>query len=397
MRRALWLLAFAAAPGCVVPDVTLDGLPCDPSGGCLSGYVCVNGACVLPGKPGGADAGVAADGGQDAGGCDAPPSCSPDGWLALCDGGLTACADGGVCDLGSCRPACLSDGGCGNGSCDQALGGCVPASPCQRNGDCLPPDVCLGGVCLAPPPAGSGPNCAALDAGPADAGGMVTVSGPVTLFPDNTADPSLDGGIVVFFGPSGEQLAPPVTAVPQGGAPWPVYQLQLPAQVGPVIAAVTSPGVGAITYFPNLVVRGQPGQSLSLGLYAVVSQSKFLANVPALTGVTPQAGHLTWVGQAARCDVSAYLQGFTVGLSPAPGFLGYYGSSYAGLSPSASSSSSLGSFVAVDAPYGTTSYALAYSDAAGQLTGFLQGTFTPPPFTPNRPIAVALLYPGEAE
>ncbi|MHB1847368.1 MAG: hypothetical protein ACYCWW_21295 [Deltaproteobacteria bacterium] len=391
-------VALLLASGCIVPDIPLAGLPCDPSGNCLAGYVCVANQCVVPG---GNDAGSGpADGGVDGGSCSAPPSCTADGHLLLCDGGTASCplmgSLPGVCDLGACRARCQS-GGCDPASsapsaCDLSLGACLPAPTCGgAAGPCAAAgDGCVAGVCVASPPdggpdGGGGPGCEGFPLADAGAPGSFTVSGQLTLFPDRAADSSLLGGTVTFYQPDGGLLA--TTSIVQQA--FPSYSVQLQSDTGPAFAAVSLPNGGPVTYFPDLQIWARAGAALDLSFYTVAGPS-FLSGLPTLTGVTPQPGHLTWIGTAARCDDSAYITGYAVGLSPAPGFVGYYASG--DQLSNATSSGGIGEFVAVDAPYATTSYVMAVND--GQEAALVSGTFSPPPFSSSQPVAVALIYPN---
>ncbi len=149
---------------------------------------------------------------------------------------------------------------------------------------------------------------------------------------------------------------------------------------GPTSALVTASGLMP-TYFPGLQISPGGGQ---LDLNAAVASS--FTNSPPAFGVLPS--QLVWVGQALTC-VDSTIGGFTVALSPAAAFLGYYDTG--SLSPTLTTSAATpggGEFVAFGAPYAQTDYVLALPDNT-----FLHGTFTPPAFD-GSPIAVALIYPN---
>jgi hypothetical protein len=404
MRRLL-LFCAALVGGCFVGTLDLTGFACDTgSHPCTSDYSCVipAGASVgtcLPqaASTGGTTGGGAAGGtsGGSSGGttggsaCGAAPTCAIGGGLLLCDGGVQPCGKGLACDYGKCVTGCSPTQTCDAGAvCDTSVDACLPANACATDGGgCANGELCLAAVCTpAPPVGGTVGSCNS----PGD-GGMVVVEGPVAIFPDVNGDPALeDGGTVTFF--NGSQTLPVVPIVAaSGGAPYPSYSITVP--VGTWTALVQQPGVLVPTYFPGLEVRGSEfGTTAELSLESVVE----LNQLPQIADVTPQPGHIFWVGRGTSCSGGGslnYLAGFTVGFSPVPPDLGYLGDQFQVVPGDTASTSPPGEFFAEDAPYATTQYTMALNGGAG-TTVLMSGTFVPPPYVPGQDIAVALVYPN---
>jgi hypothetical protein len=221
----------------------------------------------------------------------------------------------------------------------------------------------------------------------------VTLGGVVTVFPnkDATDVPLADGGTVTFFSlleDGGVAQVGPTPIVMAGS--FPSYSLTVP--VGTWTALVQETGVVLPTYFPGLQVRAsQLGGSAQLSLNAVVDID--VVGFPAIAGITPQAGHVYWVGLASNCSLTNYVGDYTLGLSPAPPGLGYLSSGLEVDPGLSASSSSVGEFFAEDAPYAPTQYAMAINGGTG-TTVLLNGTFVPPQYSPGQDIAVALIYPN---
>ncbi len=390
-------LLAALCAGCVVGNLDLTGKACDGPHPCADGFDCVAGLCEPAEAATGTDSGISPPppdgGGTDVGSCTAPPTCTSDHLgLRFCDGGVQPCGGGSACDFAACQTACGSGGSCPSGaSCDEAANACVASFDCSGGGGCGQGAICLASVCLAPPDAGPGPG--APCAGEGD-GGIVTVSGVVTLFPLADAASSLgDGGTVTFFyGADGGATA--MALIQQFVNGLPGYQIELPP--GPATALVQGPGL-IPTWFPGLTIQPSATGAGTLLLETVVS-ADFAASLPSQVGFSPDRGHLIWVGRAAPLDpgctpASHFLGGFTVGLAPAPGFLGYYRDDGTLSTSLGSSDPGLAEFIALDAPYAPTRYAIGVSTSSGPAA-LLAGTFTPPPFATGQLAAVSLVYPN---
>jgi hypothetical protein len=396
MRGALQC-ALVGTVGCVVGNLSLSGFDCDAYHPCENGYVCVptadGGTCQLA-----SDAGPA---------CTTHPTCTPNATgLQLCDGEVTPCAAGSVCDYGTCVLECVAAACGANQVCDTSVNACVATSACAPDGGACDLDrgqgICLAGVCVPTPPLSGTPVtlCSAADGG----SGMVQISGAVALFPSASVSAVLIGGTVTFTGPGG--ALPPASIVPASGTGLPSYTISVPEGTWTAIVQLSQTTTIA-TYFPDLEV-GLPnaGNVATLDLDAVVGPDLVaMLSRPAWDGgigYEPRAGHITWVARGATCDGSSFLGDVTIGLSPFAPYVGYYtvsGSSVE-IQPGASStSSSIGEILALDAPYSPTSYALAVggSPLQGPTANLLRsGTFTPPAYQPNQIVAVALIYPDYA-
>jgi hypothetical protein len=224
---------------------------------------------------------------------------------------------------------------------------------------------------------------------PSGDGGVINVTGPVAVFPNANGTPSLEsGGSVTFFNASTTLAAVPITAA--SPTPYPSYSINVPA--GTWTALVEQPGVLVPTYFPGLQVNPpQFGSTVQLPLDCAVE----VALLPQTSGSAPQPGHIYWVGRATSCDQTSYLADYTVGLSPAPAELGYLAvnGGQIEVDPGLTASSTVGEFLAEDAPYAITQYAMAINAGSGP-TVLMSGTFTPPPYVAGLSIAVALTYPN---
>ncbi len=380
-RRAAALLLPLAA--CVAGSLDLSGKGCDVNHPCVDGFTCAGGLC----QPSGAAPLV------DAGPQEAGPACgcSPGHHSVLfCDGTSAPCPAQAPCDLGSCLAACAPDGSCAPGAvCDEASEACVPAPECGPP-QCGGGEICVAAVCVAQPGGGASPAC-----GAAADGGVVELSGVIALFPfSEAADSLLDGGTVTFF-PEGDGGALLVPVAPQGDLPG------FSANLAPGSWTVLVQGPGVVpTYFPGLSLSPSVDGRASLLLDAVVPEG-FVASLRGQAGPPPDPAHLVWVGRAATLDPDCrldggFLGGYTVGLSPAPGWLGYYAQTDAGASVAASPSRSdpaMGEFVALDAPWAPTRYVLAIGAGDGSAIPLLSGTFVPPQ-NDGEGAAVALLYPN---
>jgi hypothetical protein len=401
MRRGLLFAALAlGAGGCFVGTLDLANFACDNgSHPCANGYSCVfgpdgGGTCVVQGSgtsssssSGGTTSGGSSSGSSGPGPCNGVPTCATSRGLLLCDGGVTPCGSGLACDYGACVSQCSGTQTCDAGAiCDTSVNACVLTQACSDGGGCPVGAFCGAGVCMSAPPVGSSVGACTLP----DGGGMVLVEGPVALFPLRNAAATLeDGGTVTFFNDTQTLKSVPIVPEPTGTVHVPSYSINVP--VGTWTALVQQAGV-LPTYFPGIEVQSsEVGSSAQVSLETVVA----LDSLPSFPGVTPQAGHIYWVGLATDCALSGFLGGYTVGLSPAAPELGFIGSGL-GLDPSLTSSSSLGygEFFAVDAPYAVTQYTLALGLSSGSPIVLMSGTFTPPTFSPGQTIAVALIYPN---
>ncbi len=311
------------------------------------------------------------------------PSCTSAGGILLCDGGVVSCLADQTCDFGACFPKCAS--GCSDGGiCDLAAEACIAGAACSANSECPTADSCLSGVCVtAPTGPASGTDCA--DAGPVrpdDAGEAISGAVGVILNTVESTTPPLDGGTVTFLFPDGGMTTSPIQ-YSNGSTRYSVPLLP----IGELTAVVSGPGL-VQTYFPGLQILPNTSE---LDLDTVVSVS-YLASLAAATGVSALKNQPVWVGEAITCGTSAAtpIGGYTVGLSPAPVFLGYY-EDVQGAPLSTSplpASTSLGEFVGFGAAYAATSYVMAAPDGV-----LLYGSFTPPALG-SSPIAVALIYPN---
>ncbi|HUB08837.1 MAG TPA: hypothetical protein VMB50_17650 [Myxococcales bacterium] len=409
MRRGPAIaVATLGVASCIVGTLDLTGFRCDGDHPCLSGYLCLpaadGGSCQIAGgssggTTGGGVGGSSGGGSGSSGGvpCTGVPTCSGDGTsLVLCDGGLLPCASGTACDYGTCRPACRA-GACDAGICDQAANACVPTAACAGAGGACglaggSTGICLAGLCTPVPPLGGSPG--SCDAGGLADAGPLLVGGVIALFPGAVADPGLlDGGSVTFFSAHGARVGP-LAIVPSPGSPHEPSYANASLTPGTWTALVQAPAVALPTYFPNLVVAPPPfGASVNLDLTAVAP----IDAAGSVAGVTPRPGHLVWIARAATCDASSFLGGYTVGLSPAPAFAAYYDAPSGQLEADptlTASSPQTGEFIALDAPYAPTSYALAV-EPAGAPVAIAAGTFTPPPYVAGQTIAVALIFPNQ--
>lgn len=365
MRLGLALAALCFGTACLFPTPDSTHLyVCASNADCPGGYYCDSASCTQGSPPA-----------PDAGAC-AAPSCTASGAISLCDGGIVSCTAGQSCDLGGCFPIC--DGGCSSGMiCDQAAAACVPNSACSPGG-CESNESCETGICAATPPAS--PIDAGCSPSPGS-GGSIDVS--VAVFPgDSVTTVSLAGATVTLFFDGGPDTG--VSGVLQAGSS--DYQFSnIPS--GPVEAVITGTGL-VPTYFPNLEITSS---ATTLNLDTVVSTA-YLDSLTAATGYSALPGQILWVGQASSCNDGGYLGGYTVGLSPAPAFVGYYDMGPPGpiLSSSSSSLPAYGEFVAVAAPYAATNFVMATSGSP-----LLKGTFIPPAYDGG--IAVALIYPNFSE
>jgi hypothetical protein len=401
---ALGCAVALAVGGCFVGTLDLGaGFACDTgSHPCTNGYSCVFvgdagvGTCVAQGlgtsggSTSGGSTGSSGTGTSSGGPCSGVPTCAAGGGLLLCDGGVQPCGTGLTCDYGLCLPRCSASQQCDAGAvCDTSVNACVAAPSCSTDGgSCATGEFCAASVCTPVPPVGGSVGSCTFP----DGGGMVTVEGPVAVFPGRNGVESLeDGGTVTFFNDT--QTLAPVPIVPEPTQLYPSYSIAVP--VGTWTALVEQAGV-VPTYFPGIEVRSSAaGSSAQIPLETVVELDAMLPlpPLPTFPGVTPQAGHIFWVGLATNCPDNLFLGDFTVGLSPPAPELGYLGGQYQLDASLTAGSASVGEFFAEDAPYAVTRYALSIASGAG-TTVLLSGTFTPPTFSAGQTIAVALIYPN---
>lgn len=368
--RGLALALLLGAPACLFPSPDANHrYACATSADCGSGR-CAAGRCVY----------------VDAG----PTGC----------GTVGSCPSGTVCDNQVCAPLCAAGARCGDGgSCDLALDACVTTESCNilASGLACGPGSCQFNVCVptpsnqdTSPDAGCGGSVdGGSDGGSVSVGGVVELldnarltAGTVTFFPNG----SVDGGVIATIDANGAYKTP--SALPLG-----LFDVRIDGSPGGSSGVIP-------TYFPGVIVQSPSSASSAKGSatldFKAVASEGIVAGLARSVGETPIPGHLVWLGTAAvDCTRLANLAGYTVGLSPPAGLLGYLSdSNQANLTIDATlmSAGPSGQFMAFDAPYATTAYVRAILDASNTPRSFQHGMFTPPPFAGGT-IAVALIYP----